>query len=81
MPESAGEEDPQKAALRVLVAQLPMLGEQGISCAKLIDRLYSPERMRGYAAPDGFDGLREALETLAPPPAGRAPSAQKLAAR
>jgi hypothetical protein len=78
-PTIAGEDDPETAALRTFVQQWPLLVPNGSTIASVIGQLYSPERMRGNAPPDGYDALREALETLAPPGRnGLAPAALKL---
>jgi hypothetical protein len=77
-PTIAGQDDATTGALRTLLEQLPGFAREGCSISTMLQRLYSPERMRGNAPPDGFESLREALEVLAPPRAGQAPSAQRL---
>jgi len=76
---SAGDEDEHTAALRTLLTSWPTLAPNGITVRGALDALYSADFMRGLAAPDGFDDLRQAIEALAPPPkAGAKPDAAKL---
>lgn len=53
----------------------------GLTVKRAVEVLYSQDRLRGEAAPDGYDDLREAIETLVPTLAGKAPSASKLGAK
>ncbi len=77
-PTIAGNDDSETSALRTVLEQLPSFAPNGSSIGVMLQTLYAPERMRGNAQPDGYDALREALEALAPPRPGQAPSAQKL---
>lgn len=77
-PTIAGADDADTSALRSLLMLLPSFSREPVSLATLLGKLYTPERMRGNAAPDGWDGLRDALEVLAPPKGGQAPTAQRL---
>ncbi len=73
-----GSDDPQKAALGLLYQHWPRLAPAGLTVKRAIETLY-PYRERGEALPpDGFDDLREAIETLAPPAPGRPPTAARL---
>lgn len=63
----AAEEDETTAALRALLPLWRAFAADGCSARHAIDALYSPDYMRGQAAPDGWDDLRAAIETLAPP--------------
>jgi hypothetical protein len=77
-PTIAGKDDTETGALRMLLEHLPKCAT-GVSIGIMVQSLYTRERMRGEAVPDGNDALREALELLAPPKAvGQAPSAQRL---
>jgi hypothetical protein len=62
-------ESPQRAALRVLLRDLPRLDRgRGVAIRDIMAHLYPPERIRdAQVPPDGFDDLRQALEDLAPP--------------
>lgn len=77
-PTIAGNFDDETSALRTLLEQLPVFARTGTTINHMLTDLYSPERMRGNAPPDGFDALREALETLAPTKSGHPPNHQKL---
>lgn len=72
LPTARGELDPDRAALQAILESWPRLDPsgQGLTLRSVVSLLYSADRMRsmaerGEAAPDGFDELREALETLA----------------
>lgn len=78
-PTIAGNDDPETAALRTLLTQLPKLKRDGATISYMLRELFSEKRMSGgYAEVDGFDGLREALAAIAPPKHGALPDAQKL---
>ena len=49
-----------------------------MSAKAAIAALYSRDRLQGYAQPDGFDELREAIEVLVPTRPGWPPNARKL---
>ena len=76
------EESEETSALAIVLRDLPRLSEdpRGITAKALVAILWTPERIKGQEmAPDGFDDLREALETLAPPArSGGAPDARTL---
>jgi len=78
-PTTLGQVSDELAVLGVLLAKLPEIAPDGISARDLIARLYPPERTRtinnGFdPPPDGWDNLREAVETLAPPNRGQPPN-------
>jgi len=77
-PASTGEEDADKRALVAIVDGLARLDARGagLSAKTIVDALYA-HRERG-APPDGFDDLREAIEALTTPIAGKPPSTNKL---
>ncbi|MBI4950801.1 MAG: hypothetical protein HY908_02100 [Myxococcales bacterium] len=76
---AAGHEEPERVALEAILTHWPRLGgDKGMTARDAIARLYSPERLRGQGTPDGFDGLRDAIETLVQTQPGRAPSARAL---
>ncbi len=70
--------DPLKAALGAVLKQWPKLFPGGASLREAIDRLY-PRLERGEdRRPDEWDGLRNAVETFAPPIPGRSPDPKRL---
>ncbi len=74
-------ENPEKRLLGVVLRDWPKLDTQarGLAIKTALAALYPRERMRGEVLPpDGFDDLREALETLAGTPSGRAPDARRV---
>ncbi|MCL2776815.1 MAG: hypothetical protein FWD73_02340 [Polyangiaceae bacterium] len=76
--------DTKKIAIRGLVdgwARLSSGTPKGITAKEVIERLYTPERLRGHADPDGFDDMREAIETLVPTKPGMPPNHGKLGAQ
>lgn len=75
---AAEAEDPEKAALLAILTYWPRLAPEGTSAKAAIAALYPAERLRGECAPDGFDDLREAIETLVPTVPGKAPSVAKV---
>ncbi len=75
-----GVEEPEVEALRVVLSQLPQLAPEGITTKSLIELLYPPERVRGQAAPDSWNDLREAIEVFAPTPSGKAPDPRRFGA-
>ena len=82
-PALTGEEEPEKAAIGAILSGLERLDVNGagLSMRAIVDVLWSRERLRGEAPPDGYDEMREALETIAPMRPGTAPSAKTLAER
>lgn len=78
-PTLAGEDDSDTAALRTITELWPLLAPDGTAIRAAVAALYPNDRGRGESMPDGYDGLREALETLAPPARpGMPPSSQRL---
>jgi hypothetical protein len=78
-PTLAGEDDGETAALRTIVELWPMLAREGATVRTIVQALYPTLHRGEERPPDAYDGLREALETLAPPRRpGEAPSTQKL---
>jgi hypothetical protein len=74
-------EDPDRAAHRIIIADLPRLDHagRGMKTADIIAALYPPERQRGQPCPpDGFDDLREALENMTNTPPGKVPGAKQV---
>jgi hypothetical protein len=82
-PAATGEEEPEKAALAVILAGLERLdaGGAGMSTKGIVEALYTRDRLRGEAPPDGFGDLREALEALAPARPGQPPPTKALGER
>lgn len=78
-PTIAGEDDSDTAALRRIVELWPMIAPEGATVRTVVSSLY-PTLMRGeQRSPDGFDELRDALETLSPPRRpGDAPDTSRL---
>jgi hypothetical protein len=75
----AGDEDEATTALRALLKQWVSFARDGVTVKQAIDALYTADWMRGATPPDGWDELREAIETLSPPPRpGMRPQASKL---
>lgn len=72
-----GEESPDKAALRVVLARWPLMAPDGLTAKKAIEYLW-PSELRGQSPCDGNDDLREALEVLASAQPGRPPAPRKL---
>jgi hypothetical protein len=79
-----GVEDSSKSALRTILLELPRLAAEPIAVRTIISTLWSRERLRGVdkdgkpVPPDGFDALRGAFESLAPPTLGQPPDGHKL---
>lgn len=71
-------EDPEKAALLAILEHWPRLAPEGTTAKAAIAALYPADRLRGECPPDGFDDLREAIETLVPTVPGKAPSPVKF---
>lgn len=75
----ATDEDLGTMALRTLVKEWQRFAPEGITAKGALDALYTPDFMRGNAAPDGWDDLRSAIEELAPPGrSGHKPDSGKL---
>ncbi len=77
---SMGAPDSEGDALRTLLAMLPTLAPDGASAKTIVSTLYPPGERNERRPPDGYDGLREALEGLCPSPRrdGEPPTAQRL---
>lgn len=69
----SSDEDERTAALRTLLAKWQKFAPEGMTARAVITALYPADRMSGRdVTPDGWDDLREAIETLAPPPKANA---------
>jgi hypothetical protein len=76
---SMGAPDADADALRVLLAELPRLVPGGATTKSIVSLLWPAGERPGERTPDQWDGLREAVETLAPPRrAGDAPTPRVL---
>ena len=76
--------DTRKGALVALIDGWTRLCRDvpaGLTAKAALELLYSADRLRGQAVPDGFDDLREAIEALVPTVPGKQPSSQKLGAQ
>ncbi len=82
-PVATGEEDEEKRSLFAILDGLARLDEagRGLTAKTIIDTLYTRDRLRGEASPDGFEAFRESIEALTSPPPGTAPATQKLGNR
>ena len=75
-------DDGARAALGALLGMWQRwAGTEGRTARETVERLYTAERLRGQAAPDGWDDLREAIEALAPTKPGTTPSPRTLGER
>lgn len=74
-PTAEGHEEPEKAALSVLLREMPRLdpGNVGMTAKAIVGALYPLERLKGQASPDGWEDMRDAVESLAPGKPGQAP--------
>lgn len=72
--------DPDTAAHSALLQHWARIAPKGARLRTVIGLLYPNGKAPGTdAPPDGFDDLRDAIETLSPPSAhGRAPDAKKV---
>jgi hypothetical protein len=73
--------EPEKLALQSLLHDIPRLDgakTNGVTAKEIIGQLYTADRLRGQATPDGFDDLRDAIDGLTNNPPGKAPNAGKL---
>jgi hypothetical protein len=79
-PTSEDRGDGSVQALSVLLRELPRLGQgQSIKLKTVLSTLYPDVGQHdGPRQPDGFDDLRDSLETLSPPKAGHAIDARRL---
>jgi hypothetical protein len=72
--------DPKQAAFRTVLESWNRLDptSEGLTVRRLIDVLYTKERLRGEEAPDGFEDLRSAVQELVSTRPGQQPDARKL---
>lgn len=80
-PDEAGEVDPERRALAVVLRHWTRLDPEGkgLTLKTAIGALYPPERLRGeQLPPDGFDEMREAIEQLVPTKPRQPPDANAL---
>ena len=75
-PAVTGEEEPEKAALRVILSGLRRLDPTGagMTAKAILAALYPEDRHEG--PPDGWDDTREAIEELVPTRPGTRPSSK-----
>ena len=77
--EAAGIEDTEKVALAgILDGWARLAGQKGMSVKEALAVLYPSRPMGPDYPPDGFDALRDALESIVTTQPGRAPSAQRI---
>ncbi|MEJ7731056.1 MAG: hypothetical protein WKG00_17805 [Polyangiaceae bacterium] len=77
-PTEGDGDDGERSALLAILSGWSRLAPDGITAKGAIDALYPLARLRGDAPPDGFEDLREAIETLVPTMPGKAPSPHKV---
>jgi hypothetical protein len=77
-PSEAEGHDPEAAALVAILDAFARLDPAGMTTKNLVELLYSQERLRGQAPPDGYDEARQGIEALVPTRAGYAPDATRL---
>jgi len=78
-PEARNEEREAMSAIVLAVEKLAPTDGSGITAGRLLDALYSPERLRGEDKfADGWDDTREAIEALTRTPSGKRPSSKSL---
>lgn len=82
LAESSRDDDPQKTALRVLLAQWPKVDPEGggLTARELVAKLY-PVGAPGGGSEGALAELREAVEVLCGTTGGKPPSPQQLARR
>lgn len=73
--------DPERGAFLTLLRELRRFAPSGTTLKDMVGHLYPLDRLRGECAPDGWESLRNALETFAPPAPGKAPDLRKLGYR
>lgn len=81
-PSATGEEEPEKAALLVIVTGLERLDKtgDGMTIRSIVSALYPAGREKNPGPPDGYDDMREAIESLAQSRTGT-PDAKRLGER
>ncbi len=79
-PTVEGNEDPEKAALSVVLRELRRFDPSGlgVTAKSLVSSLYTQERIKGQASRDQWEDLREAIEALAPAKPGQPPDTRAL---
>lgn len=83
-PDARNEERDTAAAIIDAIAKLEPKNADGtptgagMTIGGLLDALYTRERMKGEAPPDGYDDAREAIDSLTKNSPGRKPSSAKL---
>ncbi len=79
-PAMTGEEEPEKVSLSLILAGLSRLDPDGVGMTtrSIVELLYPKDRLRGEAARDGYEDMREAIEALAPTRSGQPPSTKTL---
>lgn len=86
-PEARNEERELVGAVVEAIAKLEPRNENGrasgagMTAGGLIDLLYTADRLKGNAPPDGHDEAREAIDALTGTPSGKKPSAKRLGDR
>lgn len=79
-PVGEANHDPKRDAMRTILeswSRLDSLG-QGLTIRSLIELLFTKERLRGEAAPDGLEDMRAAIQDLVATRPGQQPDAKKL---
>jgi putative DNA primase/helicase len=81
---SAGtaDDDPDTSALRIVLAHWDRLAPGGTTAKRALDALYPLDRLRGnLCEPDGFDDLREAIQSVVTTRPGNRPDSVRLGGR
>lgn len=77
-PANDAEVSDEAFAHRALLDGLPRLSSDPLTTRTIIDLLYTAERLAGMAKPDGFDDLRDAIESLVTTRPGTKPNPHAL---
>lgn len=83
-PEARNEEAVRMSIILDAIAKLAPADGSGITIARLLDALYPPDRVRGRTqdgaplAPDGFDDVRDTINTVTSTKGGRRPESKPL---
>lgn len=82
-PTATGEEEPEKGAVLGILAGLQRLDltGRGMTAREIVNAVYTPDRLKGNAPPDGYDDLREGIEFLVSTRPGMQPDTTKLGLR
>lgn len=61
-----GEEEPEKVALGMVLEGLARMDPagRGLTSREILELLYTKDRLRGEAGPDGYEAMREGVEQL-----------------